>query len=92
MNNTTKTATCQPTLAHLAKMDNVSMTPDEAAKYIGCSPNLIRVMAATPEGRQGLGFPVIRVGSDTKVLRIPLLRYLGWEGRINGATEEAYAG
>lgn len=90
MDNTTKPATCQPTLADLAKMECLTLTPDEAAKIIGCHPQSLRVMASTPEGRQGLGFPVIRVGADTRVVRIPFLRYLGWEGRINGATEEAY--
>ncbi len=77
-------------LRELAAMDCLTITPDEAAKVIGCHPNTIRTMARTPEGRQGLGFPVIRFGTDTRVLRIPLLRFLGWEGRINGATEEAY--
>jgi hypothetical protein len=45
-------------------------------------------MASTPDGRQGLGFPVIRLGTDTKIIRIPFLRFMGWEGKINGATEE----
>lgn len=76
------------TLAQIAKMDCMTMTPDEAAVVIGCHPHSLRVMASTPEGRQGLGFPVIRIGSDTKILRIPFLRFMGWEGEINGAKEE----
>ena len=90
MNGTTNPATCQPTLSDLAKMECMTITPEEAAKVLGCTANIIRVMARTIEGRQGLGFPVIRLGTDTKIIRIPFLRFMGWEGRINGATEEAY--
>lgn len=88
MNGTTNPEICQPTLSDLAKLDCMTITPEEAAKVLGCNANIIRVMARTIEGRQGLGFPVIRIGSDTRVVRIPFLRYLGWEGKINGATEE----
>lgn len=88
MNCITKKRSCQ-LLSELAKDDRLTLTPDEASKVLGCHPNTIRSMAQTPEGRQGLGFPVIRLGSDTKILRIPFLRYLGWEGKINGAQEVA---
>ena len=90
MNGTTNPATCQPTLSDLAKMECLTLTPDDVARFIGCNPHTLRIMASTPDGRQGLGFPVIRLGTDTKIIRIPFLRFMGWEGRINGATEEAY--
>lgn len=86
MNSITKKPSCQ-LLSELAKDDRLALTPVEASKVLGCHPDTIRKMAQTPEGRQGLGFPVIRLGADTKVLRIPFLRYLGWEGAINGAQE-----
>lgn len=89
MNHTTKPADCQPVLADLAKMDCLTLTPEEVSKILGCNPNSLRIMARTEEGRQGLGFPVVRIGTVTKVLRIPFLRCMGWEGHINGATEEA---
>lgn len=75
------------TMAEVARMDKVFLTPTEAASLLGCDPYWISLMAKTEEGRKGLGFPVVRIRSRTKVLRIPFLRYLGWEGRINGAEE-----
>lgn len=76
-----------PTLEAISKMDCMTLTPDYVALVIGSHPHSIRLMASTPEGRQGLGFPVIRIGNETKIPRAPFLRYLGWEGSINGATE-----
>ena len=77
-------------LKELAALDTVYITPDQAAKALGCNGHTIRVMASTEEGRSALGFPVVRLGKRTKIPRIPFLRYLGLEGEINGATEEAY--
>ena len=68
-------------------MSCLMLTPEEAASAIGSNPQSIRLMASTAEGRQGLGFPVIRIGQDTKIPRAPFLRFLGWEGTIVGATE-----
>lgn len=65
------------------------LTPEEAAALIGCDRASLSVMASTQEGREALGFRVIRIGADTKIPRIPLLRYLGWEGPIMGAGVEA---
>ena len=76
------------TMAEVAKMDCLTLTPDEAAKVLGCNAHSIRVMAQTPDGRQGLGFPVIRIGTDTRIPRGPFLRFMGWEGKINGAKED----
>ena len=75
------------TLEEIAGMDCPMLTPAQAAAVTGSSPYYIRVMAQTTEGRAGLGFPVMRVGRYTKIPRIPFLRFMGWEGAINGATE-----
>lgn len=80
------------TMGQVAKMDKVYLTPAEAAPLLGCDPYWISLMARTEEGRKALGFPVVRIKSRTKVLRIPFLRYLGWEGRINGAGDEEAEG
>lgn len=77
------------TMAQIAQMDTVYLTPKEAAPLLGCDPYWISLMAKTAEGRRDLGFPVIRVGCRTKVLRAPFLRYLGWEGPIKGMGGES---
>lgn len=74
-------------LSYWASQDKMNLTPQEAADVIGCDRSNISVMAATQEGREALGFRVIRIGSETKIPRIPFLRYLGWEGEIVGARE-----
>lgn len=73
------------TLAHLAGQDSVYLIPEEAAVVLGCDRSYISVMAATQEGREALGFRVVRIGADTKIPRIPFLRFMGWEGAIKGA-------
>ena len=75
------------TLEGIAKMDSKVITPEFAALVLSVNPNSIRVSTRTEEGRNGLGFPVIRVGTRTLIPRIPFLRYLGWEGKITGAQE-----
>ena len=72
------------TLEQMAAMDQVYLTPAEAAPLLGCDPHWLRLMAATEERRKELGFPVIRLGHRTKIPRAPFLRYLGWEGPIKG--------
>ena len=74
------------TLAEIAGMDKLNLTPEEAAGVLGCDPHKIRVMAASQQGRADLGFPVIRMGQITKIPRVPFLRVLGWEGEVKGAT------
>lgn len=76
------------TLKEIAQMDCVYLTPTQAAPLLGCAPYYISLMSKTEEGRKGLGFPVIRMNTRTKILRVPFLRYLGWEGKIRGAEEE----
>lgn len=75
------------TLAQVAAMDCLVLTPTQAASVMGCDPYYISVASQTPEGRTYLGFPVVRIGNRTKIPRIPFLRFLGWEGPINGAGE-----
>lgn len=73
-------------LAKWAESDALYLTTEEAAALLGSDRNDIAVMASTQEGREALGFRVIRVGSRTKIPRIPFLRFLGYEGAIRGAT------
>ena len=73
------------TLSELAEMDCNMLTPAQVASVTGSSPYYISIMAQTQEGRDGLGFPVMRVGRNTKIPRIPFLLYMGWQGEIRGA-------
>lgn len=75
-------------LATIAAQDSMYLLPEEAALVLGCDRGNINVMASTQEGREALGFRVVRIGSHTKIPRIPFLRFMGWEGKINGAKEE----
>lgn len=75
-------------MEQLARQDSTFLVPDDVAEVLGCDRSNISVMAATQEGRDALGFRVVRVGSHTKIPRIPFLRYMGWEGPINGSGAE----
>lgn len=73
-------------LKRWAESDALYLTTEEAAEILACDRCNISTMAATQEGREALGFRVIRIGGRTKIPRIPFLRYLGYEGDIKGAT------
>jgi hypothetical protein len=55
------------------------ITPDMASKVLHCKPESIRLAAR--ERPDLLGFPVIVMGSETKIPRIPFLRFLGYEAK-----------
>lgn len=63
------------TMAEIRAMDKPFLTPAEAAGVLGCDPHLIRVAAR--DNPKMLGFPVVRVGSRTKIPRIPFLQVMG---------------
>ena len=66
------------TLEDIAKMSAATITPAVAAKIIGCDPQLIRDAAVSRQDL--LPFPVIRLGSRTKIPRIPFLESMGYRG------------
>ncbi len=72
------------TLKEIAQLDRPYLTPAQAAPILNCNPYFISLMAKTEENRKALGFPVIRMGTRTKIPRIPFLRIMGWEGDIVG--------
>lgn len=51
------------------------LTPVQVADVLGCDPHWIRVAAR--DNPELLQFPVQRVGSRTKIPRIPFLRFMG---------------
>lgn len=74
------------TLQELKSIDKDIITPAEAASVIGCDPHYIRVQARTrPEL---LGFPVMVLGSRTKIPRLPFIQFL--EGKPNWTKEETH--
>ena len=59
------------TLDDIRRMDRAVITPAIAAQVLSCDPAYIRV--AAPEQ---LGFPVVRIGSRTKIPREAFVRYM----------------
>ena len=49
------------------------ITPAQAVPVIGCSPQAIRIMAR--EKPAALGFPVVVIGTRTRIPRVPFLRW-----------------
>ena len=49
----------------------------EAAKILGCSPQLLRDTAHN--NPSGLGFPVVVVGKRVLIPKLPFYKYLGLE-------------
>ncbi len=63
------------TLQELKKSEKILVTADDVADVMSCNPQDIRNQAAIDPTM--LGFPVCRVGTRTKIPRIPFLRWLG---------------
>lgn len=62
------------TLDDIKKMDAPILTPAIAAEILGCDPHYIRVAARDAPER--LGFPVIRLGSRTKIPRVAFIKFM----------------
>ena len=73
------------TLEDIKTMTKTMITPGEAAQIIGCSPQLIRIAAR--EKPELLGFPVIAVGTRTKIPRLPFLQFV--EGKASTNEKES---
>lgn len=55
-------------------IEKPTITPALAAQVIGCDPHYIRIAAR--QKPEQLGFPVIVVGTRTKIPRIPFIRFV----------------
>lgn len=62
------------TLEDLKTMDRETITPAIAATVIGCDPNSIRIAAHREP--DSLGFPVIVIGSRTKIPRRAFIQFM----------------
>lgn len=65
------------TIEEIIESDKAFLTPADVAPTLNCGPHTIRVFAR--ECPEKLGFPVICMGTRTKIPRIPFLRALGYE-------------
>lgn len=65
------------TLEEIKSSDKAFLTPAEAAPVLNCGAHTIRVFAR--DCPEKLGFPVIRMGTRTRIPRIPFLRAMGYE-------------
>ena len=64
------------TIEEIVASDKAFLTAAEAASVLGCNAQAIRIAARTKP--ELLGFPVIQIGSRTKISRIPFLKLLGY--------------
>lgn len=63
------------TLTEIRNTTKEMLTPADVAPVLGCDPQNIRLQARGCPER--LGFPVVRVGSRTKIPRQQFLRFMG---------------
>lgn len=68
------------TLQDIAALPRDFITPAQAAGVLGCDPNYIRIAARDCPDR--LGFRIVRLGSRTKIPKIPFIEYM------SGATDK----
>ena len=62
------------TLDEVRELRTDIITPAIAAQVLGCDPAYIRVAAR--DAPEQLGFPVVRIGSRTKIPRAAFVRYM----------------
>ena len=62
------------TLEDVEQIRSEFITPDVAARVIGCNPTYIRVLAH--QHPEQLGFPVFIVGSRVKIPRRQFIRWI----------------
>lgn len=65
------------TINEIMASEKVFLIPKDIAPVLGCDPYNISLMAR--DCPEQLGFPVVRIGTRTKIPRIPFLRFLGYE-------------
>lgn len=63
------------TIDDIRSSEAVTITPEQASGFLGCNPQSIRVAAR--QKPELLGFPVIVMGTETKIPRVPFMQFLG---------------
>ena len=69
------------TIDEIKASDKPMLLPADIAGVLRMDPQAVRDIAASEPEK--LGFPVMRVGTRTKIPRIPFLRFLGEEANSN---------
>ena len=67
--------TCAEALEEIKRMKKPFITPQQAARVIGCNPQYIRLAARGPNPK-ALGFPTTVTGTQTHIPRIPFIHYV----------------
>lgn len=67
--------TCSEALEEIKRMDKPFITPQQAARVIGCDPMYIR-LTARGSNPESLGFKTTVMGTRTHIPRIPFIRYV----------------
>ena len=67
--------TCAEALEEIKRMDKPFITPQQAARVIGCDPQYIRMVARGPNPK-ALGFPTTVTRTRTHIPRIPFIRFV----------------
>lgn len=67
--------TCSEALEEIKRMDKPFITPQQAARVIGCDPMYIR-LTARGSNPASLGFPTTVTRTRTHIPRIPFIRYV----------------
>ena len=70
--------TCSEALEEIKRMDKPFITPQQAARVLGCNTQSIRLVAHGPNTK-ALGFDTTVIGTRTKIPRIRFIQYV--EGR-----------
>lgn len=63
------------TLTEIRNTTKEMLTPADVAPILGCDPQNIRLQAR--DCPEKLGFPVVRVGSRTKIPKQAFLKFIG---------------
>lgn len=63
------------TLEDMIRSDKPFITPQDVADVLRCSAQLIRIQAR--DNPEALGFPVIRIGTRTKIPRKAFIQFMG---------------
>ena len=63
------------TLNEIRQSDKLWLLPDDIAEVLECNPQAIRDQAQKDQLK--LGFPVVVVGTRTRIPRIPFLEFFG---------------
>ena len=69
------------TIEEVLASDRPMIRPVDVAPIIGCDPQWVRDTAK--QNPQALGFPVLVVGTRTKIPRIPFLQFLGYSAEAS---------